>query len=191
MIAENALVSGVGWFLWCFTCSFTFFFFFFQKSLVYMNEMTDNLYAAVQRNVKDWQASPACCHANHLYMVLIAHNKAVLLVMQFDVDCVSTPYRIVTAHCWSWNAPGHTTVVGDGHVDAATRRVALVDGTQLGGNACVQRQKTIDGCCATSCRWTSVFVLSIESDATDCTPKSSGRVHVRARPILTIHSVHS
>ncbi|XP_025409537.1 uncharacterized protein LOC112682957 [Sipha flava] len=58
------------------------------KSFVYRNEMTANLYAEMQRNVKDWQASPACCHANHLYMILIAHNKAVLFVMQFDANCV-------------------------------------------------------------------------------------------------------
>lgn len=40
----------------------------------------------------EWYTNPACCQPNNLYIVLIAHNKAVLFVMQLDMDCVSILY---------------------------------------------------------------------------------------------------
>lgn len=43
----------------------------------------------MNHNVTEWYKSPPCCQSNNLYMVLIAHNKAVLFVMQLDMDCVS------------------------------------------------------------------------------------------------------
>lgn len=52
--------------------------------------MTDNLYTEMNRNVIEWFTNPPCCKPNNLYMVLIAHNKAVLFVLQLDTDCVST-----------------------------------------------------------------------------------------------------
>lgn len=51
--------------------------------------MKENLYIEMNRNVTEWYKSPPCCQPNNLYMVLIAHNKAVLFVMQLDMDCVS------------------------------------------------------------------------------------------------------
>lgn len=52
--------------------------------------MRDNLYKEMNRNVAEWYKSPPCCQPNNLYIIIIAHNKAVLFVMQLNTDCVST-----------------------------------------------------------------------------------------------------
>lgn len=59
-----------------------------QKSSVYFNDMRDNLYTEMNNYVIEWYTNPPCCQPNNLYIVLIAHNKAVLFVMQLDTDCV-------------------------------------------------------------------------------------------------------
>lgn len=51
--------------------------------------MRDNLYKEMACIMAEWYKSPSCCQPNNLYMVLIAHNKAVLFVFQLDMDCVS------------------------------------------------------------------------------------------------------
>jgi len=61
--------------------------------------MTENLYIEMNRNVMEWYKNPPCCQPNNLYMVLIAHNKAVLFVIQLDMNCVSTHLYIFFMKC--------------------------------------------------------------------------------------------
>lgn len=57
--------------------------------------MRDNLYKEINHDVVEWYKNPICCQPNNLYMVLIAHNKAVLFVFQLDMNCVSIHYIIL------------------------------------------------------------------------------------------------
>lgn len=59
-----------------------------QKSSIYINDMTDNLYVEMNSFIIEWYTNPPCCRPNNLYILLIAHSKAVLFVIQLDMDCV-------------------------------------------------------------------------------------------------------
>lgn len=52
--------------------------------------MESNLFEEMNYHVIEWYKHPPCCQSNNLYIVLIAHSKSVLFVLQLDVDSVST-----------------------------------------------------------------------------------------------------
>ncbi|XP_026808075.1 uncharacterized protein LOC113550445 isoform X2 [Rhopalosiphum maidis] len=58
------------------------------KSSVYFNNMEINLYAEMNRYIIEWYTNPPCCQPNNLYIILIAHNKAILIVIQLDTNSV-------------------------------------------------------------------------------------------------------
>ncbi|XP_050528801.1 uncharacterized protein LOC126898607 [Daktulosphaira vitifoliae] len=58
------------------------------KSSVYFNDIKKNLYREMDRHIIEWYKNPPCCDNKSLYMVLIAHSKSVLFVLQLDMNCV-------------------------------------------------------------------------------------------------------
>ncbi|CAH1738846.1 uncharacterized protein LOC114122463 isoform X1 [Aphis gossypii] len=58
------------------------------KSSVYFNDIKINLYAEMNRYIIEWYTNPPCCQPNNLYIILIAHNKAILIVIQLDTNSV-------------------------------------------------------------------------------------------------------
>jgi len=62
---------------------------FLQKSSVYFNDIRKYLYKEMNSNITEWYTNPPCCQPNNLYIVLIAHNKAILFIMQLDMNTVS------------------------------------------------------------------------------------------------------
>ncbi|XP_050431115.1 uncharacterized protein LOC126839747 [Adelges cooleyi] len=58
------------------------------KSSVYFNDIMKNLYKEMDYHILEWFKNPPCCNKNSLYMVLIAHSKSVLFVLQLDMNCV-------------------------------------------------------------------------------------------------------
>lgn len=67
----------------------------FQKSSVYFNDIKINLYAEMNRYIIEWYTNPPCCQPNNLYIILIAHNKAILIVIQLDTNSVSIPPNLI------------------------------------------------------------------------------------------------
>ncbi|XP_025194839.1 uncharacterized protein LOC112594324 [Melanaphis sacchari] len=58
------------------------------KSSVYFNDMKINLYAEMNQYIIEWYTNPPCCQPNNLYIILIAHNKAILIVIQLDTNSI-------------------------------------------------------------------------------------------------------